>query len=112
MIYALVFLNIFIAVALVVAILLQSGRGGGLASALGGGPASQVFGGRGASSFLVKLTTGLAIGFVVLTIMINILSSRPTVRPTSVISKEASKQQLPAQPTMPQSETPAQEEGK
>ena len=47
---------------MICAILLQSGRGGGLAG-LGGAAAGQVFGGRGAGNFLTKLTTTAAIVF-------------------------------------------------
>ena len=98
MIYALVVIHILVAIALVVSILLQSGRGGGLAGAFGGsmGGAS-VFGGRGAGDFLAKVTGGLAIAFVVLTVGINLLSSAPSARPSSVIPQEAGKE-MPAQP--------------
>ena len=51
---------------LIVVVLLQSSKGGGLAGAFGGGQTSNaVFGGRGAGTFLSKLTTGLAVLFMV-----------------------------------------------
>ena len=58
-------IHLFICVALILAVLLQAGKGGGLAGAFGGaeGPGA-VFGGRGAATFLSKMTTVLAIAFV------------------------------------------------
>ncbi|RKZ30098.1 preprotein translocase subunit SecG [bacterium] len=91
MIYLLVILHILVAIGLVISILLQSGRGGGLAGALGGSfGGGAVFGGRGAAGFLTKVTTGFSIAFVVLTLLINIISTRQGSRPTSVIPREAS----------------------
>lgn len=54
--------HVFVSILLICAILLQSGRGGGLAG-LGGAAAGQVFGGRGAGNFLTRLTTTAAIVF-------------------------------------------------
>ena len=50
---------------LIIAVLLQSGKGGGLASSIGGGlSSSSVLGGRSASTFLTKTTAGLATAFM------------------------------------------------
>lgn len=95
MIYVIAIIQLIVAIALVVSILLQSGRGGGLAGSLGGGTTgmSSVFGGRGAGDFLTKVTAVLAIVFVVLTVLINIVSTKPsTKKPQSVIATEAQKQ--------------------
>jgi preprotein translocase subunit SecG len=54
-----------ITVVLILVVLLQAGRGGGLGTALGGGASQSVFGGSGGADFLAKLTQGLAIGFMV-----------------------------------------------
>ena len=54
-------LHVLICIFLVLAILLQSGKGGGLASSLGGGmSSSSVLGGRSATTFLTKATAVLA----------------------------------------------------
>ena len=71
-----VVIHLLICFALVVAVLLQSGRGGGLAGAFGGGAAQTFFGGRGAATFLSKTTAWLAVGFMVMSILLAILSSR------------------------------------
>lgn len=66
--FAMILLILFIPVCvlLTLIVLLQSGKGGGLAGAFGG-PGSQAFlGARGAADFLGKLTIYLAIAFMVL----------------------------------------------
>ena len=54
------------AVALIVLILLQQGKGADVGAAFGSGGANTVFGGTGSASFLARTTTWLAIGFFVL----------------------------------------------
>jgi preprotein translocase subunit SecG len=54
------------AIALVVLILLQQGKGVDVGAAFGSGGANTVFGGAGSASVLAKLTTWLAIGFFAL----------------------------------------------
>src|SRR5258705_5351023 len=52
--------HIVACIGLMISILLQSGKGGGLAGAFGGGSSQTLFGGRGAAGFLSRATTGLA----------------------------------------------------
>ena len=55
---------------LIVAVLLQSGKGGGLSSAIGGGlSSSSVLGGRSASTFLTKTTAILATAFMLICLL-------------------------------------------
>ena len=57
--------HVLISLALVLAVLMQSSKGEGLAgSAFGGGLSGAVFGGRGAASFLSRATTVLAVLFM------------------------------------------------
>ncbi|HID96055.1 MAG TPA: preprotein translocase subunit SecG [Candidatus Latescibacteria bacterium] len=73
----LILVHVFVAFALVMAILLQSGRGGGLAGAFGGGGgAGTIFGGRGAAPFLSKVTAALAIVFALTSVALNITLPR------------------------------------
>lgn len=63
---------------MVVVILMQSSKGGGLAGAFGGaggGGSQALFGGRGAASFLQKVTIALAVIFMVLAIVINLVGT-------------------------------------
>ena len=74
--------HVFVSILLICAILLQSGRGGGLAG-LGGAAAGQVFGGRGAGNFLTKLTSTAAIVFFLTSLVL----SFGTAGKTSVITQ-------------------------
>ena len=59
---------------LILIVLLQQSKGGGLSGALGGG-ASQVFGGRGAGNFMTRLTGSIAALFMITSITLAYLSS-------------------------------------
>lgn len=56
--------HIIVCLALVAVVLLQQGKGADIGAAFGAGASQTVFGGRGAGSFLSKLTTGAAIVFM------------------------------------------------
>ncbi len=66
--------HILICLIMVLAILLQQSKGGGLSGALGSG-ASQVFGGRGSANFMTRLTSVLALLFMVSSMSLAYLSS-------------------------------------
>ena len=67
----LIILFVLVCFAMVVVILLQAGKGQGLAGSIGGGGAGgSVFGGRGAADFLSKATTWIAAIYMVLAIVI------------------------------------------
>jgi preprotein translocase subunit SecG len=67
-------LHVFVCVFLILVVLLQQGKGGGLSGSLGGG-AAQVFGGRGAGNFMTRLTSAMAILFMVTSLSLAFLSS-------------------------------------
>ncbi|MBD3348602.1 MAG: preprotein translocase subunit SecG [Candidatus Eisenbacteria bacterium] len=68
-------LHILISFALVVVVLLQSGKGGGLAGAFGGaGGVGAVFGGQTAADFLTKATRYLAVAFFLTSLVLAIVS--------------------------------------
>jgi preprotein translocase subunit SecG len=58
--------HVLVCLLLVVTVLLQAGKGGGLAGSIGGGMSSaSVLGGRTATTFLSKATTILATAFMI-----------------------------------------------
>ncbi len=57
-------LHIFVSIALVLIVLLQSGKGADMGAAFGGGASQTLFGSTGASTFLSKATTAVAIIFM------------------------------------------------
>ncbi len=66
--------HVLVSVFLVVAVLMQRAKGGGLAGIAGGAASQAVFGGRGAATLLHKVTIGLAITFGVICLLLSILS--------------------------------------
>jgi len=82
-------LETLVAILLVTVILMQASQGGGLAGSIGGGFTNQVFGGRGAASFLSRVTTGLAIAFMTLAIIISLLSTTRTNMSHSILRQES-----------------------
>jgi preprotein translocase subunit SecG len=67
-----VFIEVFIAILLMIAVLMQSSKGGGLAGGFGGANIGTMFGVRRTSDFLTKLTQWLAGIFLVLAFVINL----------------------------------------
>jgi len=68
----LLILHVIVSAALVISVLLQSSKGGGLAGTFGGaGMAGGIFGGRGAAPFLAKATTVLAVMFMLTSVTLN-----------------------------------------
>lgn len=61
----LVILHVLVAVALILTVLLQAGKGAGIGAAFGGGSSGTVFGSRGPAGFMSKLTAAAAILFMV-----------------------------------------------
>jgi len=69
----LIILFVILSFLMIVVILLQAGKGKGLAGAISGGMAGQsIFGGRGAGDFLSKATTYIAAGYMALAIVIGL----------------------------------------
>jgi preprotein translocase subunit SecG len=91
-------LHIVICLSLVLVILLQSGKGGGLAGGAFGGTAQTVFGGRGATDFLTRATMVLGLAFLVTSLSLALLSSGTRGPGRSLMQEEARR----AIPTAPQ----------
>jgi preprotein translocase subunit SecG len=68
-------IHILVCAFLILVILLQQGRGGGMGAAFGGA-SQQVFGGAGAGNFLTRLTEGAAFTFMFTSILLAALSSQ------------------------------------
>ena len=98
-----VVIHILVCLALVFVVLLQSGRGGGLAGVFGGGAAQTLFGGRGAATFLSKATAWLAIAFMLMSILLAVLSSRRGGPAEGLLQRRA--RERAAQATLPPSNT-------
>ena len=71
----LITLQVFVAVFMILVVLLQPGNKGGASAALGGAGSDTAFGGRGANSFLAKLTFGAAAAFMITNLALALLST-------------------------------------
>ncbi len=102
-----VLFHVLACVALVVIVLLQSGKGAEMGAVFGG--ASQtLFGGSGGSSFMSKLTTGAAVLFMITCLLLSVTSRRGLRESNSLMNvappatQQQAKPQKPAQPLVPE----------
>lgn len=103
-----ILVHVIVCIALILIVLLQTGKGSDMGAAFGGGASQTLFGSSGASSFLTKLTTGAAIVFMLTSLSLAYLSSR---RPTaSVMSDVVPITQEAQQTKQAPAETPVQTE--
>lgn len=84
----LIILITLIALLMAIVVLLQSGKGGGLAGIASGGQTTQILGARQAPDFLEKATWTLGSAFIVLCIIANFFAS-PNAGQESVIQGTA-----------------------
>lgn len=73
MYYVLILLHVLVATLLVLVVLIQQPQKGGLGTILGG---ESVFGGGGAAPFMAKLTSALAIAFMLTSIGLVLLTPK------------------------------------
>lgn len=100
--------HLLVCFALVAVVLLQSGKGGGLAGGAFGGATQTVFGGRGATDFITRATIVLGVAFFVTSVSLSILSGRGPGTTRSIIQEQARRtQSLPAAPTQAPAPAPA-----
>jgi len=104
----LIAIEIIISIFLIIVVLMQASKGGGLAGTFGGAQMGTMFGVRRTADFLSKSTTVLATIFIALSLIINLFFlPGQSKTPESVIQRGA-QQALPP-PLPPQtSPTPAQ----
>ena len=68
-------LHIAVCAFLMLVVLLQQGKGGGMGAAFGGGATAQVFGGRGAGKILTRATAACAGVFMLTSVTLAYVSS-------------------------------------
>jgi preprotein translocase subunit SecG len=73
---ALAILHVFVCLFMILVILLQAGKSGGIGGLGSGGGASSVFGGRGSQTILGKITTVSAALFMITSLTLAYFSSR------------------------------------
>lgn len=70
---ALIVIYVIVCLALIASVLLQSGRSAGLSGAIAGGAQSLFGKKKGMDDLLGRVTTGLAVGFMLLAIALTVL---------------------------------------
>lgn len=76
-------IHVLVSVFLIFVVLVQGGKGAEVGAAFGGGSSQTLFGGRGAATFLSKVTTIAAVVFMFTSLLLTMFSFRGK---TSVIS--------------------------
>src|SRR5687768_8179657 len=90
------FVHVFLCVFMIFVILLQPGKDAGMGAALGGGAATSAFGGRGAVTFLSRVTAICAALFFVTSLGLSFAGLRTSIvgeddAPAAAAAKEAEK---------------------
>ncbi len=108
----LIAIEVLISILLVVAVLMQSSKGGGLAGTFGGGNVGMMFGVRRTADFLTNATWILATVFVVVALVVNIfvLPSLSGVQEESVLQKSAPAQQSQGPAQLPPATSPIEQQ--
>jgi preprotein translocase subunit SecG len=75
-------------IVLIVSVLLQSGKGGGLAAMGGGMGAETLIGGRQAATLLTRTTWVTGGIFLVLSLILSVMSTAPRRAPESILRQE------------------------
>ena len=100
-------IHVLLCVFMIFVILLQPGKDAGMGAALGGGAATSAFGGRGAVTFLSKLTAVCAGLFFLTSLGLSFVGVRASV--TSSVAAKAAAKPAPAPAPAPGSAAPAPE---
>ncbi|HKV91207.1 MAG TPA: preprotein translocase subunit SecG [Candidatus Angelobacter sp.] len=94
MIHALVVaVHVFTCIFLCIIVLAQSGESADLAAAFGGQGSQTAFGPRGSATVLTRLTTWLAVIFMITSIALSVMQSKPTSQ--SVFGNQKTQQTQP-----------------
>ena len=90
-----VIIHVVICIALILIVLLQAGKGASMGAAFGGS-SQTIFGSGGATPFLAKITTGVAVLFMLTSLFLAFMSG-PRSRSSLVTTPAAPSQKAPAQ---------------
>jgi len=112
----LIVVHVIVCVALIMIVLLQTGKGADMGAAFGGGSSQTLFGSTGASTFLTKLTTAAAVIFMITSFALAYRSGNRTESSIMTDTKPAVEQTapetpekgLPVEPVQPEPAAPAQ----
>jgi preprotein translocase subunit SecG len=96
----LVVLHVLVSIVLIGVVLLQSGKGAEMGAAFGGS-SQTLFGGRGAATFLSKVTVGAAALFMMTSLGLSVLSHEQSVASSIMEAPKAEEATIPKQTGTP-----------
>jgi preprotein translocase subunit SecG len=107
-------IHVLVSLFLIAVVLLQSGKGAEIGAAFGGS-SQTLFGSRGAASFLGKMTTGVAVAFMITSLLLAVVTTKggSIVRKVPVTQEQKTMPAAPGplqgtgtQPVQPQQQVP------
>lgn len=118
-IFSVKIIHIIVSILLIIVVLLQPGKSGDLGSIFGGGTSESIFGSSGAVPFLVKVTRGLAILFMLTSLTLGYFAASTTGKsvvkdiPEAAVNESAPAEKAPEGVTEPagQSASPGEPAG-
>jgi len=105
MIIAITILHVIVSIGLILVVLLQTGKGAEVGAVFGGSSAT-IFGSSGAGNFLTRLTTGMAIVFMLTSLTLGYFAGK---KPSSTIFDRQAPIEVPRAPNQPA--VPGQQSG-
>jgi preprotein translocase subunit SecG len=97
--FAVSIIHVLVSLFLILIVLLQTGKGADIGAAFGGGSSQTLFGSAGPGGFLTKITTGVAVIFMITSISLAYMYSHHTE--ASVIRETQPRRAAPAPPPAP-----------
>ena len=97
-----IIIHVVVSLALILIVLLQTGKGAEMGAGFGGGSNQTIFGSRGAATFLSKITTGAAVMFMLTSLSLALMTKNRTgsvIRDTA--PRAAAPAAAPVAPAMP-----------
>jgi preprotein translocase subunit SecG len=105
MLLFIIVIHVIVCIALIMIVLLQTGKGADMGAAFGGGSSQTLFGSTGASTFLSKATTAAAILFMLTSLILAYMSGNKSGKSIVMDAPAPIEQTLPASETAPESAT-------
>ena len=93
-----IFLHITVCIALILVVLLQAGKGANM-GAVFGGSSQTIFGSSGPGTFLGKVTTGIAVFFMLTSLVLSYMAGQKGSNLMKATGRPVAERQLPAAPT-------------
>ena len=97
MIIAITIIHVIVSIGLILVVLLQTGKGAEVGAVFGGSSAT-IFGSSGAGNFLTRLTTGMAIVFMMTSLTLGYFAGK---KPTATIFDSRTPVTAPIAPIQP-----------